>query len=61
MNLPDSSKPLAANDPGQADVPQSSIDRIAAQAALCKPPGKPGEMGPCFSYHPGDLHPCFRY
>lgn len=32
-----------------ADVPRGSVDVLAAQAVLRKPPGKP-EIGPCFRY-----------
>jgi hypothetical protein len=54
MNLPDSSKSLAGSEAGQADLPKSSIDRIAVLATLPKPQGKPYGSG-CFSYLPAVL------
>ncbi len=60
MNLPDSSKSLAGSEAGQADLPKSSIDRIAVLATLPKPQGKPYGSG-CFSYLPGEPSGCFSY
>ena len=60
MNLPDSSKSLAGSEAGQADLPKSSIDRIAVLATLPKPQGKPLGSG-CFSYLPGEPSGCFSY